>query len=234
VIEVQNGVITPVGRRGSFPVAAAVRHIDVTARTIMPALINVHTHLASVRPPPDGAVMAAGGIIERNADRYLFYRITRVLSLGTDGEAMDGYRHDEDLKPMTGAHVLLQAMVRRRRADGRGRTRTCTVRRHRKKDARPCGPRCRATSTRSSSGSDSDHGRLPQLTPDVYGAVIDEAHRHRLKAFCHVFGLEDSKELIRRGVDVLAHSIRDKAVDEGFLKLAKERGTVARRIVLRS
>src|SRR5471030_951822 len=69
---------------------------------------------------------------------------------------------------------------------------------------------------------DDDHGKLPKLTPDVYGAIIDEAHKNHLRTFCHMFTLEDSKELMRRGLDVLAHSVRDKEVDDEFIKLARE------------
>ena len=39
-----------------------------------------------------------------------------------------------------------------------------------------------------------------------------------------MFYLEDAKELMRRGVDGLAHSVRDQEVDEEYLRLAKEKG----------
>ena len=63
-------------------------------------------------------------------------------------------------------------------------------------------------------------GELPKITPELYGAIIDEAHRNNLKVLAHMFYLEDAKELM----DALAHSVRDQEVDEEFLALAKETG----------
>jgi len=67
---------------------------------------------------------------------------------------------------------------------------------------------------------DDDHGKLPKLSPEIYRAIIDEAHRHNLKAFCHEFSLEDAKQLMRSNLDVLAHSVRDKEIDDDFVRLA--------------
>ena len=226
-IEIQNGVITRIGRRGSFPVAANARRIDVTGKTIMPGMINVHTHMAGGRPGADGNVMPPGGVFERNADRYLFYGITHVLSLGTDNEAMDAYRHDEDVKHLSGAYVFFAGFGSSAKDGWQGANKNL----HRPTTPEEGREAVRAELPRHVDAIkfwvDGDHGKLPKLTPDVYGAIIDEAHKHQLKAFCHMFELEDSKELIRRGLDVLAHSIRDKEVDDEFLALAKQHGTVA-------
>jgi imidazolonepropionase-like amidohydrolase len=225
-IEVQNGVITRVGRRGSFPVAASARRIDVTGKTIMPGLINVHSHLASARPAPETAAMPPGGVIERNADRYLYYGVTHVMSLGTDDAGMDAYRRDEDAKPGSGAFVLFAGYGAS--AKGGWSTNQGVHRPTTREEGREA---VRAEVRRHVDAIkfwvDSDHGKLPVLTPDIYGAIIDEAHKNQLKTFCHMFGLEDSKELIRRGLDVMAHSIRDKEVDAEFLSLARQHGTVA-------
>jgi imidazolonepropionase-like amidohydrolase len=73
---------------------------------------------------------------------------------------------------------------------------------------------------------DDQNAELLKLPPDLYGAIIDEAHNNNIRVFVHMKTLSDTKELIRRGVDVLAHSVRDKEVDEEFLQLAKSRGVV--------
>jgi len=226
-IEVRNGTITRVGKRGSFPVDAGARRIDVTGKTIIPGLINVHSHLASARPAPDGAATPPGGVIERNADRYLYYGVTHVMSLGTDAADMDAYRHDEDAKALSGAYILFAGYGSSAPGGWQGANKNL----HRPTTPEEGREAVRAELPRHVDAIkfwvDSDHGKLPQLAPEVYGAIIDEAHKHQLKAFCHMFGLEDSKELIRRGLDVLAHSIRDKEIDAEFIKLAKEHGTVA-------
>jgi imidazolonepropionase-like amidohydrolase len=61
-----------------------------------------------------------------------------------------------------------------------------------------------------------------KLTPPLYGAVIDEAHAHDLRVAAHIFDLDDAKGLLRAGLDIFAHGVRDRDVDDEFLRLAAE------------
>src|SRR5207247_10033986 len=69
---------------------------------------------------------------------------------------------------------------------------------------------------------DDNLGTTTKMTPDVYRAVIDEAHKRGLRLFAHYFYLDDAKDLLRSGADVLAHSVRDKPIDEEFIALLKK------------
>ena len=68
-------------------------------------------------------------------------------------------------------------------------------------------------------------GRSPKLKPEVYRAIIDEAHKRNLKAFASVFSLADAKDLVKSGVDGLTTSIRDKEVDDELISMMKQKGT---------
>jgi imidazolonepropionase-like amidohydrolase len=70
---------------------------------------------------------------------------------------------------------------------------------------------------------DDRNGTRPKLSPEIYRAVIHEAHALGLQVMAHVYYLEDAKELLRAGVDGFAHMVRDKEIDEEFVRLAKER-----------
>jgi imidazolonepropionase-like amidohydrolase len=70
---------------------------------------------------------------------------------------------------------------------------------------------------------DDNLGTTKKITPDVYSAVIDEAHRRGLRLFVHYFYLNDAKDLLRSGADMLAHSVRDRDVDDEFIRLVKQR-----------
>ena len=59
----------------------------------------------------------------------------------------------------------------------------------------------------------------PKMPPSISGAVIDEAHKHRLRVAAHIFHLEDAKSLLRDGLDIVAHSVRDEPVDQEFIQL---------------
>ena len=69
-------------------------------------------------------------------------------------------------------------------------------------------------------------GQYEKLTPELYGAVIDEAHQHGLRVTAHVFTLEDAKGLLRAGVDAFAHGVRDMDVDDEVVALFGERPDV--------
>ncbi len=63
--------------------------------------------------------------------------------------------------------------------------------------------------------------RVPLMKPDVLTALIDEAHRQRLKVFAHAPMLEAAKQVLRAGGDGLMHGIIDQPVDREFLTLMK-------------
>ena len=42
---VQSGRITAVGRKGAVAVPAGATHVDLTGKTVMPAMINAHVHI---------------------------------------------------------------------------------------------------------------------------------------------------------------------------------------------
>ncbi len=58
----------------------------------------------------------------------------------------------------------------------------------------------------------------------IVQAVIRESHKHKIPVYVHATELDTAKRAMRAGADVLVHSVRDKDVDEEFLKLAKQRG----------
>ena len=71
---------------------------------------------------------------------------------------------------------------------------------------------------------DSVGGTKPAMSPEIYRAVIEEAHKHHLRVAAHVYYLADAKSLVNAGVDVLAHSVRDKPVDQELISAMKRRG----------
>jgi imidazolonepropionase-like amidohydrolase len=69
---------------------------------------------------------------------------------------------------------------------------------------------------------DRDH-TVTKLSPELYRAAIDEAHKHGLRTIAHIFTLEDAKAVFRAGIDAFAHSVRDKDIDDEFLGMLKAR-----------
>jgi imidazolonepropionase-like amidohydrolase len=71
---------------------------------------------------------------------------------------------------------------------------------------------------------DSVGGTKPAMSPEIYRAVIEEAHKRHLHVAAHVYYLADAKSLVSAGVDVLAHSVRDKPIDSELIAAMKRRG----------
>ena len=65
-----------------------------------------------------------------------------------------------------------------------------------------------------------------KLTPELYGAIIDEAHKNGLRVTAHIFELEDGKGLLKAGLDAFAHGVRDRDIDEEFVAMYKARPEV--------
>ncbi len=61
------------------------------------------------------------------------------------------------------------------------------------------------------------------MPPEIYRAIIEEAHEHGLRVAAHLYHLDDARGLVADGVDVIAHSIRDGDTDNALLTEMKIR-----------
>jgi imidazolonepropionase-like amidohydrolase len=73
---------------------------------------------------------------------------------------------------------------------------------------------------------DDRNGTVPKLTPELYRAIIDEAHKNNLRVAAHIFYLSDAKELLRSGIDIFAHLVRDRDADDELVGMLKQHRNV--------
>ena len=66
---------------------------------------------------------------------------------------------------------------------------------------------------------------VEKFRPTV-SAVIRESHARKLRVAVHATELEAARAAVEEGADLLVHSVTDKVVDESFVQLLKERGTI--------
>jgi imidazolonepropionase-like amidohydrolase len=71
---------------------------------------------------------------------------------------------------------------------------------------------------------DPDEGIAPGLP--IVQAVVDEAHKAKVRVAVHATQLETARAAVEAGADILVHSIDDALVDEAFIALLKDRGTI--------
>ena len=204
---VEGGRFTEVGRSGEVEVPAGAIRVDLAGKTVMPAIVNAHMHLSSDREE-----------LIQQLQHNAYYGSAAVMSLGQDVGEVPFQVRDEMIP--NGA---------RSRTAGRGITRPEPGRSEvpywvdTGEDAR--------AAVRELAGQgvdmvkvwvDDRGGQYEKLTPELYGAIIDEAHAAGLLVTAHIFTLEDAKGLLRAGIDASAHGVRDRDVDQEFLDLIAE------------
>jgi imidazolonepropionase-like amidohydrolase len=199
--------IAQAGRAADVRVPAGAARVNLTGKTVMPALIDTHVHLSPTRE-----------LLTRDLKQRAYYGVSAVLSLGTDNIALLDMRGDT----IPGAARFFSA--------GRGITMP--------EPGRITVPYWITTPAEGRKAVeqlaeqkvdivkiwvDSRAGKYNKLTPEVYGAIIDEAHKRGLRVTAHIFDLEDAKGLVRAGIDAFAHGVRDRDIDDELVAMIRQR-----------
>ena len=66
---------------------------------------------------------------------------------------------------------------------------------------------------------------VEKFRPIVH-AVVEASHKLKLRVAVHATELEAARVSVEEGADLLVHSVTDKPVDESFVRLLQERGTI--------
>ncbi len=199
--------IVQVGPASEVRAPAGAARVSLAGKTIMPMLIDTHVHLSPMRER-----------LLADLRQRAFFGISAAMSMGTD---------NVELLPLRGEVVPGSA---RFLSAGRGITMP--------EPGRITVPHWITTEAEGRKAVeelaaqkvdivkiwvDTRGGKFPKLTPEIYGAIIDEAHKRSLRVSAHIFDLEDAKGLIRAGLDAFAHGVRDKDIDDELVAMFKAR-----------
>jgi len=210
-IVVQDGRIAQIGSAEQVRPPEGAARVSLAGRTVMPAIVDTHTHLSQTREA-----------LTADLKRRAHYGVSAALSLGQDTGDLAFQVRDQ---PIPGAALL--------RTAGRGITMP--------EPGRSDAPYWVTTEAEGRKAVqelaaqkvdivkvwvDDRNGKYKKLPPEIYGPVIDEAHKAGLRVTAHIFALSDAKALLRAGIDGFAHGIRDVDVDDEVLALFKGRPTV--------
>jgi imidazolonepropionase-like amidohydrolase len=220
---IENGRIARVMRADSTRYPRGARIVHYHGRTVMPGLIDDHMHLGLVVGMRVDSMNYTPEVLGTQLTRLLGYGVTTVQSLGANRDLLYQVRRD------TISFPRVYTADRGVGVDGGvppfevGSDQVL-----RPRDAVEARDAVRGMATRHPDvikiWVDDLYGKFPKMRPDIYTAVIDEAHRHHLRVAAHVFYLEDAKALVAAGVDILAHSVRDKPVDSELIDAMRKRG----------
>jgi imidazolonepropionase-like amidohydrolase len=209
VLVVEDGRFVAVGADVAVPKGA--ERVDLAGRFVLPGLVNAHGHVGETRGLRAGPDLYTRENVLDHLRLYARYGVTTVVSLGGDRDEGFRVRDEQRTASLDRARLYVAGTVVDGATPEAARAQVETV-----AAKKPDWVKIRV---------DDNLGTTPKMTPEVYRAVVEEAHRRRLRVAAHLFYLEDARGLLEAGVDFLAHSVRDRDVDPSFVAELKRRGT---------
>ena len=225
VLVVQDGRIAAVGAMHEVKAPPGAEIVSLKGKTIIPGLISAHSHLGVTKLNTIAPENFSQENVSAQLMQYERYGVTAVMSLGLNGDVLYSWRDQQRQGKFPGADIFTAD-----RGIGVPRAvppqtvgldqiyRPATVEEARKEVQEIAARHPDIIKI----WLDDLFGTVPKMNPDIFPAVIDEAHKNGLRVASHVFYLEDAKVLLKNGVNVLAHSVRDKPVDPEFIAAMKE------------
>jgi imidazolonepropionase-like amidohydrolase len=198
-IVMDSGRIRDMGPSSKIPTPAGATVLDLTGKFIVPGIINAHGHV--------------GAKTEPQLRQYALYGVTSTTSMQTDPDEVVQVREAQKRGELRGARV---STVKYRFAPD-------------PEVVTPQQARAKVDETVAAGADyikvwvDGGFGTRAKLTAEFCAAVLEQARKHGKLTFGHAYELVDARMLVERGLNVLAHNVRDRQVDSEFISLLKQR-----------
>src|SRR3954466_5469926 len=204
---VRGGKIVALGPAASVTVPAGAHRGPLAGQTVIPGLVNARGPVGNTVGMEQGHSSADN--VTRDLKTYAAYGVTTVFSLGDDQAAGIAARDAQKTPSLDRARLFVAGPVLAPKSpadavklvdeDAAMRVDIVKIR------------------------VDDNLGTTPKMAPEIYKAVIDEAHKKGLRVAVHLFYLADAKAVLDAGADFIAHSVRDVPVDDAFVAMLKRR-----------
>jgi imidazolonepropionase-like amidohydrolase len=221
---VQGGRFVAVGPGADIQTPANAAAVDLTGKTIMPAIIDAHSHIGYMKGLTTGPENYTRENILDHMYRFAYHGVAASQSMGSDFGVMPFQLRDEILagRYPDAARFLLA---------GRGLSPP--------DDIKASNMRHAAYVALTEQGVRADvrelkfwnvgliktwltnrNGSVRQMPPQLFEAIIDEAHKNGMRVMVHSTEIDNAKAALRAGVDVFGHMITD--VDDELIALFKQ------------
>jgi len=240
VVVVQGERIMAVGKRGAVEIPAGAEVVDLEGKWMVPGLVDSHIHYfqsAGLYTRPDiidlrknqsyeEEMEGVKGRLETTFRRYLANGITAVVDVGGPFWNFEVRKEANSTQaaPRTAVAGPLVSTVERPQMDIGDPPIVKVVD---EKAAREL--------VRKQLQHKPDLIKIWFILPKdgnvetnlpIIKATINEAHKGDVRVAVHATQLETARAAVVAGADILVHSIDDKPVDEAFVALLKEKGTL--------
>lgn len=226
---VDDGMITWMGAIGQFEAPSGTARIDLTGKTVMPALIGAHGHVGY----QEGLTFLRENYTRENIyddlRRAAYFGLGTVMTMGIDpgdliyeirGETADGAAGVPRLRTAgrgiggpnagPGNTVYARGVAYEVVTEEEGREAVRDLALHEPDTVKIW--------------LDERGGRGQKLSPEVARAIIDEAGKLGLGVTAHVRNHDDAEVAVGGGAYALSHLARDREMDDALVAAIVERG----------
>ncbi|MGO2958137.1 MAG: amidohydrolase family protein [Acetobacter sp.] len=230
---IQNGVIRSLGKSGTLSVPKGALRTDLSGKTLIPGLISDHSHVGVVSGTQVGSANFTAPVIQAALGQYARYGVTTVTALGLTKSPLFDQLRQQQHQNTQGADLF---GVDQGIGTPGGMPPEGMVKVGKDQIFRPATAEegRQAVQKMADEGTDlvklwiddfkngvSSAKPLPVMKPEVWQAVIQEAHARHLRVAVHIHDLRYAKRLVADGADIIAHGVRDEPVDDEFITLMK-------------
>lgn len=229
---IQDGRITAIGASNSVAAPQGATRIDLSGKTIMPGMINVHAHMGYEAYTSWGAHNHTAANLLDHLQREAFYGVVAATSVGSSPTEMSlQFQRDQQagkfspaarylfmpgMAPPNGGpdHILREATNELRVINE-----VTTVDEVKSAIRKMAEQGIRHVKM----WVDDRGGSYPKLSPEVYTAIVQEAHAHKMMVHAHAIQMADQKAVVAAGTDVLVHMVQNTPIDQEFEALLAQK-----------
>ena len=226
VLVVDEGRITAVGRAANVTVPEDATVVDLSGKTVMPALVDLHGHVGFQRGLSyDYANYTRENLLDQ-LERYAYHGVGTIVSMGTDpGDLAFEIRGEQEAGTLGAArlHTAFRGIARPDAGPGAATMRPTAFGVSTPDEARAVVGEIAATRADFVKiWVDDRGGSVEKLTPELYEPIIAAAHERGLQVIAHVYYHDDARALVDAGVDGFAHLPRDAEMDDALVAAVVE------------
>lgn len=203
----------------------SAREIDLSGKTVMPSLICAHAHVGTLKGTTSSADNYTRENVLRHLKKYEDYGVSSVLAMGTDRPVIfNGFIDSTQAGLLSGARLYSAGYGFNTPDPNPGSWMNLLLRPNTPVEVPAMMEKLAAVKPTVVKIWVDDHGGNAQkMKPEIYQAIIREAHQRNIRVAAHLFYVEDARKLTEAGIDIIAHSIRDKEVDQDLLNKMKQK-----------
>jgi imidazolonepropionase-like amidohydrolase len=232
---VQNGRITAIGQESSIKVPSGATRIDLTGKTVMPTMNNVHIHIGYEGYVSWSVEDHTPENVLDHLEREAFYGVGTAMTMGDQpADFAIQFQLDQRAGKFPPAARFFFAAGMAPPGGGpdslliQGTTPLHAV--YEVSTAAEAIAAVRRIAARKINeikfwvdNRDNTRGSMEKMPPDVYTPLIEEAHKHGVIVHAHATNLQDQKGVVKAGVDVLVHTLVAEKIDDEFVAILKEK-----------